>query len=165
MKRFAAGFMMLLAGCASFDGRGLVPEQSTAQDVAALMGTPADRITVSGGDTIWYYPRAPMGMHTFAVRMSSAGVLRSIDQLLTEQNLRNLVAGVTTGSQVREVLGPPWRTTRTDRMQRDVWEYSMLNSAQWPFYLYVQLSYDGIVREVLLLKDYSKEPGGDGAKP
>ena len=30
--------------------------------------------------------------------------------------------------------------------------------------LSVQFSYDGIVREVLLLKDYRNEPGGAGGK-
>jgi hypothetical protein len=160
-KRFVFwGAIFLLAGCAWYDGRGLVPGQSTASDVQALMGAPAERLTVSNGDTVWYYPRGPEGMHTFAVHMSSSGVMQSIDQLLAVENLTKLVPGVTMTGQVREQFGPPRRISRLDRQQRDVWEYRMYGPTQEPYYLYVQLSYDGVVREVLLLKDYSMEPGG-----
>lgn len=165
MKQVVVAMAIAIAGCASFDGRGLVPGQSTAKDVEALMGRPADRLRVAGGDTIWYYTRAPMGKQTYAVRITPAGVVRSIDQLLTEQNLRNLVPGTSTRDQARELIGPPWRSTRLERMQREVWEYAMYNDSRLPFYLYVQFSSDGIVREVILLKDYVNEQGGDGAKP
>ena len=40
--------VLLLAGCASYDGRGLVPGQSRAEDVQSLMGTPSEKITASG---------------------------------------------------------------------------------------------------------------------
>ena len=86
--------------------------------------------------------------------------MRSLQQTLTEQNIRNLVPGVTTMAQVREILGPPWRTSRFERQQRDVWEYTMVNTQQWDYYLDVQFSGDGIVREVMMLKDYTKEQGG-----
>lgn len=164
-KRFAAGLaMFLLAGCASysFDGRGLVPGQSRANDVEAQMGAPSDRITLSNGSAIWYYTHGPMGHHTYAVRLSPDGVVQSIEQVLTVRNLTKLVSGVTTGSDVKEVLGPPWRITRMDRQQRNVWEYRMYGQEQDDYNLYVQLSDDNTVREVLLLKDYHKEPGGSG---
>jgi hypothetical protein len=157
---FIGAAIFLLAGCASYDGRGLVPGQSTANDVQALMGAPAERLPVANGDIIWYYPRGPLGMHTFAVRVSSSGVVQSIDQLLEVENLRKLVPGVTTTGQVREQFGPPARISRLDRQQRDVWEYRMFGTGWEPYNLYVQLSFDGVVREVLFLKDYNREPGG-----
>jgi hypothetical protein len=51
-----------------------------------------------------------------------------------------------------------------ERQQRDVWEYRMRGASQEPYFLYVQFSGDGIVREVLFLKDYNREPGGTGGK-
>lgn len=156
------GAIFLLGGCASYDGRGLVPGQSTANDVQALMGAPVERITVVNGDTVWYYPRGPEGMHTYAVHMSSSGVVQSIDQLLAVENLKKLVPGVTTTGQVREQFGPPGRISRLDPQQRDVWEYRMFGPSQEPYNLYVHLSNDGVVREVLFLKDYNREPGGEG---
>ena len=161
MKLIAVALAILLAGCASYGGSSLVAGQSTAKDVEALMGAPADRVTVAGGDAIWFYPRQEFGRETYAVRLSPAGVVRSVEQVLTEENLRNIAAGVTGARQVRELLGPPWRISRLDRQQREVWEYRMFNGAGWEYFLYVQLSADAIVREMLLMKDYSKEIGGD----
>jgi hypothetical protein len=159
----ALSFLPALAGCASFDGRGLVPGQSTAKDVEALMGVPAERIRLPDGDTNWYYPRQPTGRTMFAVRMSPEGVMRSKDQLLTEANLVRLVPGTTQREQARVIVGPPWRTARLERQQREVWEYHMYNVEQMDYFLYLQFSYDGILREVIMLKDYAKEPGGDGS--
>lgn len=163
-KWMTLAMALLLQGCASFDGRGLVPGQSTASEVQALMGEPAERLARPDGDTVWYYPRQPMGRKSYAVRLTPAGVLRSLEQLLTEGNLKNLVPGTTTAKQAREILGPPSVTSRLERQQREVLEYWMHNDEQWDYFLYVQLSYDGIVREVLLLRDWGKEQG-DASHP
>lgn len=165
MKALAAGIaILLLGGCASLDGRGLVPGKSTTNDVIALMGEPAQRLTVANGDTVLYYPHGPAGMQTFAVHVSPGGVMQSIDQLLKWEYLPKLVPGTSTAAQVREDFGPPGFITRFDRLQRDVWQYRMWGASQEPYYLYVQFSYDGMLREVLFLKDYNKEPGGTGGK-
>jgi hypothetical protein len=163
MGRFLlmAAISLSLAACASYNGRGLVPGQSSAGDVETLMGPPAERIAVAGGDSVWFYPRQPTGRQTYAVRLTPAGVVRSVEQVLTEENLKNVNAGTTTAKQLRELLGPPWLVARNERMQREVWQYNMFNATQWEYFLYVQLSNDGIVREVLLMKDYIKETGGE----
>ena len=150
---------LFLAGCAAFDGRGLVPGQATESDVVALMGAPAGRVQAANGDTILYFSRQPTGRMMYAARMAPNGVLRSIDQLLTEYNIANIVRDVSTRDQVREILGPSWRVSRLPRQQREVWEYTMFNITQWDYFLYVQFSDDGIVREVIMIKDYTKEQG------
>ena len=155
-----AAVALLFAGCASYDGRGLAGSISTAADVEAQLGVSAEKLKAADGDTIWFYPRKPSGRQMYAARIGPDGRMRSLQQTLTEQNIRNLVPGVTTMAQVREILGPPWRTSRFERQQRDVWEYTMVNTQQWDYYLDVQFSGDGIVREVMMLKDYTKEQGG-----
>jgi hypothetical protein len=149
--------VLALAACAAFNGRGLVPGVSTAADVQALMGLPAEKISVADGDTVWYYPRQPFGMETYAVSIAPNGTMRSIEQRLTELNLRKLVPGVTTQAQARELLGPPWRVTRNERLPRQVWTYRMYNAVQVEHSLHVQFSDDGLVREVLLLRDWRDE--------
>lgn len=149
----------LLAGCAAYNGRGLVPGKSVAAEVQSLMGTPDEKIALANGDAVWFYPRNPYGPHTYAVRFAPDGVVREVEQRLTVQNLQKLVAGVTTSKQARELLGPPWRVSRLDRQQRDVWEYYMYNDVQVEHYLYVQFSGDGFVREVLLLRDLRNDQG------
>jgi hypothetical protein len=146
--------LTVLAGCASFSGSSLVPGKSTAQEVEALMGVPAERIRLADGDTNWYYSRQPTGRMMFVLRMSPEGVVRSREQVLTEQNLTRLVRGVTTREQAREIVGPPWRISKLERQERDVWEYYMFNVAHEEYFLYLQFSYDGIVREVIMLQEY-----------
>ena len=151
---------LAVAGCVSFDGRGLAPGQATENEVVAQMGPPADRIKLPDGDTMLYFPRQPTGRMMFAARMAPDGRLRSISQLLTEQNLANIVIGTSTRNEVRVILGPPWQTTRFDRQRRDVWQYNMVSNIGDDSFLYVQMSDDGVVREVMVLKDFNKEPGG-----
>src|SRR5512143_1325556 len=107
----------LLAGCASYDGRGLVPGKSSAAEVEQLMGPPAEKTVEPDGDTVWFYPRGPMGRHTYAVRVAPDGVVRSVEQRLTVENLQKLVAGETTAKDVRALFGPPSRAFRNDRLQ------------------------------------------------
>lgn len=76
------------------------------------------------------------------------------------QTLSRLTPGATTSAQVRELLGPPLRVTRFDRMQREVWEYRRYENPTEEHQVAVQFSPDGIVREVLVLKNYNREPCG-----
>jgi hypothetical protein len=155
--------ILLLAGCAyynSYTGSGLVPGKSTASDVQAQMGPPAERLSVASGNTIWYYPRGATGTQTYAVRLSSSGVVQSVDKLLEMDNLKKLVPGTTTTAEVREQFGPPEKVNRFDRQQRNVWEYRMSGYSDEPYFLDVQFSDDGIVREVYFLKDMYRDQGG-----
>jgi hypothetical protein len=158
----AVVFAVLLAGCASFDGRGLAPGKSTTKDVEALMGAPTERLKMADGDSTWYYARQPTGRMMYALRFSPDGVMRSNEQLLTELNIARLYRDTTTREQAREIVGPPWRTARFERQGREVWEYYMFNADLYEYFLYLQFSYDGILREVMMIKDYTKEPGGGG---
>lgn len=157
--RLLAVLTILLGGCASYDGRGLMPGQSTAADVEALMGAPVERLKASDGDTIWFYSRQPFGRQMYAVRIAPDGRMRSVEQTLTELNLRKLVAGTTTREQAREIFGPPWRVAYNARLEREMWEYYTYNASQLDFFLYLQFSPDGLLREAYHIEDFSKQQG------
>jgi len=76
------------------------------------------------------------------------------------EDLAKLQVGKTTSAEVRTLLGAPRRVTRFDRMDRDVWEYRRYSDPTDERLVAVQFSSDGIVREVLVLKDYNREPCG-----
>lgn len=155
----------LIAGCASYDGRGLVPGASTASQVEAVMGKPAERISKADGGAVLYYPRNPVGRHTYAVTLGPDGVMRSIDQRLTLENVNRLVSGKTTSKEVREMFGPPdpYSVTHFPLMERDVWEYKWLDYDDKRV-LWVHFSKDGILREVINTHDFgADEPSGGGA--
>jgi hypothetical protein len=153
----------LLCGCASYSGSSLVVGQSTAAEVEALMGKPAERAERPGGGSVLYYPRGPAGRVTYAVVVGADGKVQAVEQRLTDANIAKLVPATTTAREVREIFGPPATTVRFWRMERDVWEYNM-DPPSAPYLLQVQFSYDGIVREVFKMRDYSVEaasgPGG-----
>jgi hypothetical protein len=155
----------LLSGCASYSGQGLVAGKSTAAEVEALMGKPAERAEKPDGGSVLYYPRGPAGRETYAVLIGADGKVQAVEQRLTDANIAKLVRGTTTAKEVRGLFGPPSLTTRLPRLERDVWEYPM-DPPSTPFLLLVQFSYDGIVREVFKIKDYSAEPpSGPGHLP
>ncbi len=163
MKFLIACFAaLLLAGCASYDGRGLVAGSSTVKDVEAVMGQPHEKLTVAGGDSIWFYSRQPFGRRIFAVRLAPDGTLRGIEQTLTRENVFKIRANVDTQKDARERLGPPWQVGRMTRQERDTWEYWMWEFEYWPKRLIVQFSYDGIVREVMILRDPMEDGGAPG---
>jgi len=149
----ALGFFLLLAACASFEGRGL-GTQSTAADVERVMGTPAERRQV-GGETWLYYPRQPFGRKTFVARLGAEGRLIGVEQRLTDENVARIVLNTTRAEQVRELLGPPYNATQFARMDRNVWTWHMRRYGDpgIPAQLNVQMSPDGVVREVYLLDE------------
>jgi hypothetical protein len=150
MRPFLAlALVVSLAACAA--GRALVPGQSTAAQVEAAMGRPADKIVNAAGETVWFYPKAPAGRETLAVRMRPDGTVLAVEQRLTKENIARVVSG-TTAKEVRELLGPTLKVWRNNLKQRDVWDYPVLVDNRM-FNFYVQFSDDGIVREAYLLHD------------
>lgn len=141
-----------LAGCAGFSGRGLVPGQSTVQEVDALMGPAAEVRTLPGGDTAHYYSREPYGREIYMARIGRDGKLVALEQRLTEANVAKLRIGTTRDEEVRELIGPPYRVDEFPRLQRQVWTYKMY-SGTFPKDLYVQFSADHIAREVMMIDD------------
>ena len=155
----------LISGCASYSGSSLVAGKSTAAEVEALMGKPAERIEKPGGGSVFFYPRGPAAGETYAVSIGADGKVQAVEQRLTDANVAKLVLGTTTAKAVRELFGPPSRTQHLPRLPRDVWEYPMETSAM-PYLLLVQFSSDGIVREAYKVKDYNRESvSGSGDMP
>lgn len=144
--------LLALAGCAGYDGAGLVPGQSTAADVEALMGPPAERRKGLNGETVFWYPRLPYGRASYAARIAPDGRLMDIEQRLTEENLERLDKGKMTSEQVRDLFGPPNKVNQFPRMQREIWTYQMPAILEWKV-LYVQFSPDRVLREYYYMDD------------
>ena len=113
-----------LAGCASFEGRGLVPGQSTASEVEAKMGPAADKRITAGGETAYYYPRRPWGYATYVARIAPDGRLIALEQRLTLENTEKLKPG-TRAEDVLELLGPPFEPMHARMSGLDIWTYPM----------------------------------------
>ena len=147
-------FVLLLAGCASFEGRGLVPGQSTAADVEAVMGRAADKRLAAGGETVYYFPRLPWGYATYAARIAPDGRLITLEQRLTTENIEKLKPGVTRADEVRDLLGPPFEPMKQALSGNEIWTYPMrVPGYPTPKWFLAHLSPDGVLRETYMI-DY-----------
>ena len=157
VKRLVALFAgLVVAGCASFSGAGLVPGKSTAAEVEALMGAPAQRLRRPNGDSALYFSRLPEGRAVYVVSVGPDGVMKSIEQRLVRANLKQLFAGTSTMNDVRELFGPPGREGRLERQARTWWEYKYHDYADRRI-IWVQFSDDHLVREVLDVPDPERD--------
>jgi hypothetical protein len=144
--------LALLAGCAGYSGRGLVPGQSTAADVQAVMGAPAEQRARPNGETVLWYPRLPYGRESYAARIAPDGRLIALEQRLTEENLKYLEPNKTTNEQVHDLFGPPNKVNQFPRMQREIWTYQFPATTEWKV-LFVQFSPDHVLREYYYMDD------------
>jgi hypothetical protein len=145
--------VLTAAGCASYDGRGLAPGQSSATDVERLMGAPADKRQVAG-ETWYFYTRQPYGREMYVARIGGDGRLVALEQRLTDATVAKIVPNSTRAEEVRDLLGPPWTAVQFPRLERDTWTWWMRHYGDpgLPVELVVQMSPDGVVREVYLLQ-------------
>jgi outer membrane protein assembly factor BamE (lipoprotein component of BamABCDE complex) len=112
----------LLAGCASYSGRGLKPGISTETEVREVMGTPATTWETPGGST-WSYPRGPLGVETFLVRFDESGKLVLIEQVLDDAHFDRIKAGMTQ-DDVLHLIGPSVQIKVTYLLSDDTsWDY------------------------------------------
>lgn len=161
MKRIP--FVLLLAAlitaCASYSGSGLKPGQATEADVRKTMGQPAAvRKAPDGGQVLWY-PRQPYGRESYAARIQPDGTLAGIEQRLTNENIQKLIPNSTTGENVLDILGPPYRVLELPRQERKAWEYYVQTFPLVPQLLYVQVSADNVVREIVQVDESSGRGG------
>src|SRR5437899_12730519 len=159
----AAAVAIVLAGCASYSGRGLAPGQSSAAEVEAVMGRAPAKRPGPDGETVLWFPRMPYGDGTYAARVSADGRLIAIEQRLTEENIASIERGRTTADQVLDLVGPPYRVDPFPRMEREIWTYK-LQVFPFPKALFVQLSPDRVVREVYYIDDPDIPPLGPGPR-
>ena len=160
LKHLLVLLALLLASCASYDGRGLLVGQSTEEQVEKLMGPSSDRRTARNGERLRYYPRMPYGGEVYVARFSPDGKLIALEQRLTEDNFARIKPGVSRADDVRELLGPPDKVHRFPRMEREVWEYPW-RGATSPRLLLLYFSKDGLVREAYSIED-PQGVGGEG---
>jgi hypothetical protein len=144
----------LLAGCASFDGSSLVAGKSTATEVEALMGAPAERLEQANGEKVYFYSRL---RETFAVVLHPNGTVKAVEPRRLQANLGRLEAGRSTTKDVRALFGPPQQVSRLDRQKREVWEYLYTHYQEYRV-IWFQFSDDGVMRETLDMLDYPAYP-------
>ena len=98
-----AVLVALLAGCAS-DPRYIASGMSSAE-VGSRFGKPVATGRLPGGEEYWDYTTQPFGYRNERVTFTSEGRVREVRNLLTEETIRGLHAGMTPG-EVLILVGP-----------------------------------------------------------
>jgi len=141
-----------LAGCA---GPGsVVPQQTTIAEVRARMGTPTDIRFDRNGEELWEYARGPAGTETYLIRFDKDGRVRSITQLLTQEQFARIVPNKTTKAQARELLGRP--SDQSFLRTGTAWSWRVLVGPQLGYFV-VRFNRADIVEEAMLLIDISPD--------
>jgi hypothetical protein len=151
MKLPFALAVLLLTGCAGYGE--LAPGRSTLADVEAVMGHAVEQHARSNGETWYYYPKQPIGRKTFVARVAPDGRLIALEQRLSEEYIAKLIPNHSRKEDVRELFGPPYESLTYPRMERETWSWHMRQFANLPAGLHVQMSPDGVVREVYVLDE------------
>lgn len=115
------GFLASLLGCDAGMGR-LKPGVSTLADVVAVMGKPSAQWPESDGATTYEFTRQPEGVVNYMVTMGPDGLLRAIEQTLTEERFARVAPGMT-AEEVRRLLGQPAQRMRFDLKKEEAWSW------------------------------------------
>ena len=124
----------LLSGCASYDGRGLQPGVSSADDVVALMGTPAMQWQDTDGRRQLAYPRGPEGLQTYMAFIDAQGRLERIEGVLDTKHFARIEPGKSDQAAILRLLGPsqPQWTMYFERRDELVWEWRFCDAWNEP---------------------------------
>lgn len=137
---------LALVGCDAARLDAIVPGQSTTADVIRHWGEPPGRWDNDDGSVTWEYPRGPMGTATYLITLGADGVVRRVEQALTEANYARIRPGMS-HDEVRRILGSPGSTTVFPLKQEEVWDWRIAGNLQWEeWHLYVNFGLDGRVR-------------------
>jgi SmpA/OmlA family protein len=141
--------VVLLGGCAG--SRSLVPGQSTEADVQAAMGKPRDTRTDANGDLIWEYPTGPEGFANYAVRLGPDKRVKSVTQLVTEEQLEKVIVGKSSKTEVRQLLGRP--AEETVYQVGPTWYWRFMRNGISPGYLVVTFDQSGMATSKIAIID------------
>jgi hypothetical protein len=150
MKLRAVLVLLLLAGCAY--GRGLVPGQSTVDDVRVSMGEPTLVRDYSDGTRTLWYSKLPYGRESWAAVVDKNGVLLGFEQRLTDKWISRVQPEKSTAEDALDLIGPPYRRVKMALKDAEAWEYQVRTMPENQT-LYLEVSPDGVVRKAYRLFD------------
>ena len=145
--------VLVLAGCASYGGRGLDVGESTAADVRRVMGEPATICPLADGGQNMIYPRGPGGLDTYNARVDGGGILRSLHNVLNEDVFETVVNGKTTRQDVLCTFGPPMEEAYFSARKEHVWTYRFRDAWGYPSRFHVLMDDRGIVTGTLQIQE------------
>src|SRR5438874_12430189 len=108
-----------LAGCANFN---TVASGMPAQQVQAKLGAPETVRKNADGSEVWEYPGGPLGRVTYMVTLGSDRAVREVRQVLNDETISKLHAGMSR-EEVRRLVGRPRDVGFSSRTDEEIWSW------------------------------------------
>jgi hypothetical protein len=131
--------LLTMVGCDRVATGELRAGQSTIADMKTQMGEPSE-VYKEGDREIWVYPLGPEGVKTYFMTVDPTGKLEKIDQVLTDENFKRIVPGMT-APEVRRILGKHGKEKRYAMSINEVtqvWKFNRDNAD-----MFFEVLYDG----------------------
>ena len=150
-KRLPAALAALLAaGCAGYPTAGLAPGAPEAQ-VRQAMGPPALELPEPGGGRELVYPHGPLGTETFMAHLDTAGALRGVEQVLTDEHFQAIQPGQTQDEVLRR-LGPPAEKMPFPRSSTIAWTWRYMDGWGYTSDFSVTFAANGLVVDKIAVR-------------
>jgi len=118
-------------------GLTVVTSGMPAQQVQAKLGAPASVWKNADGSEVWEYPRGPLGVETYMVTLGSDRAWREVRQVLSEEYISKLHAGMSR-DEVRRLVGRPRYVGFSDHTDEEIWSWRYREWKVRTMDLYVQ---------------------------
>jgi hypothetical protein len=139
----AAAVVLLVPACANF--RAVEPGTS-ADQMRARMGAPADVWKNADGTETWEYRYGPAGWYTYMVDLGPDRAVRAVRQVLSEEYLSRVRPGMSR-EEVHRLLGAPKEIAHYPRSNEEVWSWRFKEQNTW--YRLFLVSFDQSTGSVL----------------
>jgi hypothetical protein len=115
------GFLASLIGCdVAMDQ--LKPGVSSFAEVTKVMGKYSGEWKNADGTTTYEFARQPEGVVNYMVTIGADGILKSIEQTLTDESFARVTAGMTK-DELRRLLGQPAQKVPFELKKEETWSY------------------------------------------
>jgi len=111
--------VLLMSACANFS---VISSGTPAREVQSRFGAPGTVWKNPDGSEVWEYPQGPLGVQTYMITMGSDQAVREVRQVLTEEYLGKVQAGMSR-DEVRRLIGKPRETAYFPARDEEVWTW------------------------------------------
>ena len=148
----------MLAGCANFAG---VSPGTSARELEAQVGAPAHVWKDPDGSEAWEYPRGPLGTETYMVTLGPDRTVREVRQVLSEEYISKLHAGMSR-DEVRRLVGKPRDISFSTLNDEEIWSWRYREWTVRNMELYAQ--FDRATGALKRISRFQIDVGGDAKR-
>jgi outer membrane protein assembly factor BamE (lipoprotein component of BamABCDE complex) len=111
--------VLLATACANFSA---ISPGTPAQQIQSTFGKPGTVWKNPDGSEVWEYPQGPVGVQTYMIAIGSNQEVREVRQVLSEEYLDKVQAGMSR-DDVRRLIGKPGETAYFPARDEEVWTW------------------------------------------